>query len=164
MQPLEATPYPHQPPPLLPQHPIPKNYTMGSCISTCFHTEHTNPVPCPNPLVTPHTTQIVAHRVPHTHHVWAFNYRINLQPVVIGQRVALYRQEINDNEPDPDQATPVVEGWIGMVTGLNPPWVTFGIVDHAGVVIGRMCYPDYPIILLDAHSHPLSQPCPAKPA
>ncbi|KIM85016.1 hypothetical protein PILCRDRAFT_6017 [Piloderma croceum F 1598] len=137
---------------------------MGSCISACLHTGHTNPVPYPSPFITPHTTHIVAHHVPRTFRLWAFNYRLNSEPVVIGQRVVLYPRGMEERNPDPDQATPVVEGWIGMITGRGTHWVTFGIVNSTGVMIAQMCYPGYPPQLLDTNDHqcgPPHPPCPS---
>jgi hypothetical protein len=135
---------------------------MGSCLSTHSRTKHINPVPYPSPHATPQTTHIVAVKVPHIRILWYFDFRLNPEPVVIGQQVALYQRAMDSPEPDPDETIPDINGWIDTTTGCAPNAVTFSIINGAGERIAQLYCPGYthppP---LNVHSHPTN---PAHPA
>ena len=135
---------------------------MGGCLSTQSHSDRLNPVRYPSPHATPQTTHIVAVRIPHIRNLWYYEFRLDPEPVVIGQRVALYRRVIDAPEPDPDETPPDIEGWIDTTTGYALNGVTFSIVNGTGERVAQLYCPGYthppP---LDTHSHPTNPTHPA---
>ena len=128
---------------------------MGCCLSTQPFADDTNPVPNPSPYATPFTTHMVAVNIPHSRCFWNFSFRLNMEPITIGQRVALYEMGIDAPEPDPDEATPAVKGWIGSVMAYGPDSVTFSVINSAGERVAQLFCPDYPTPqLLYVNSHP----------
>lgn len=144
---------------------------MGNLFSTCSCTRSISPtqtpvagagiIPSPPPpprspspilfasqFLTPHTTHIIVTDFPSSPDLWLFQYRLNFEPIVIGQRVALYRRAADCYNPDPEQAAPVAEGQIDSVFRRTRCWVIFHIVDGAGEQIARLGYPYYPNHLL----------------
>ncbi|KIM81886.1 hypothetical protein PILCRDRAFT_88993 [Piloderma croceum F 1598] len=138
---------------------------MGSCLSTWSRVCDVNPVPYPSPFATPLTTHILAVKIPHLHNLWYYEYRLYDGPITIGQKVALYERDLDSPDPDPDQATPVIEGWINEIFGYGPRWVMFGIINSAGKRVARLSHPDYPDPqLLMAYNHPSNQTHPSQSA
>jgi len=95
-------------------------------------------------------THIIAIDV-HSHPgLWLFQYHLNFEPIVIGQRVALYCRATDCYNPNPEQAAPVAEGQINSVLSRSHCWVIFHIIDDStGKEIARLGYPYYPANLMD---------------
>ena len=116
--------HPYSPKKLKPEMP------MGSCISAPLpHCDRTSPnVPNPHSI-----THIVAHWAgnssPPNH--WLFEYRMNLGPVTLGQKVVLHRRAADCFNPDP-ALQPLMEGRLVEVTNCTPHWLTFRVVNGKG--------------------------------
>jgi hypothetical protein len=126
--------------PYPPKKPKPET-PMGSCTSAPLP-PHTNA--CPH---NPHpATHIVAHRAgnssPPNH--WLFEYRMNLGPVTLGQKVVLHRRAADCFNPDPS-LQPLMEGWLVEVTNCTPHWLTFRVINGQGES-ALLSVPSYKIV------------------
>src|SRR6266481_1248924 len=143
MQPFILPPQPPSPT-LLPLHP---HHTMGNILSICPSSPPAQPTLSPSK--------------PPPLNLWLYKYRLNLEPVVVGQQVALYHRAADCYNPDLAQAAPVVKGWINMILRRTPHWVMFRIVNSAGEEIARLGYPGYPDPqMLGFCDSLIQQPCP----
>jgi hypothetical protein len=99
---------------------------MGNLPSSRSHTLYSQSLPC----LTPFITHIVACPVSSssTPNHWLFKSRINFQPIVLGQRVALYHDAADCCDPDPLRGA-IVEGHIDAIVNASPNWITFRIHD-----------------------------------
>ena len=100
--------------------------TMGNLTSSPSHTLYTQSLPGLSPFI----THIVARPFTSspTPNNWSFVSRINFQPIVVGQRVALYHNAADCCDPDPLRSA-VVEGHIDAIVNASPNWITFCIYD-----------------------------------
>ena len=114
---------------------------MGNCTSTKSHSHFTSPsivtigLPthgssssppyCPITLIVVHSPPIPINYPP----TWLFEYRLNLGPITIGQRVELHLRVEDCFDKDP---VPVAEGWINRIADYTPYWLTFQITDIEG--------------------------------
>ena len=127
---------------------------MGNCVSTQPHSHFTSPdfntvdppthgAPspppyCPITLIMVHSPPIPVDYPP----TWLFEYRLNLGPIAIGQRVELHLRAEDCFDEDP---VPVAEGWIDRIANRTPYWLTFQITDIQGKDLALLGIPYAPL-------------------
>jgi hypothetical protein len=76
---------------------------------------------------------------------WLLEYRLDLNPIWIGQYVVLHCRAEDCFNPDPSLG-PVAEGWIDRIVDRTPHWLTFRIVDSEGEMSSLLSIPYVPLV------------------